>query len=73
MYLLECSSDTHKRLKALENKEVSYDCEVDPPFVGYVSCSSFADYIAKVRIMWFDVVFLHLFKVCKTMDGCGHW
>ncbi|KAJ4729295.1 nuclear pore complex protein [Melia azedarach] len=27
--------DTHKRLKALENKEVSYDCEVDPPFVGY--------------------------------------
>ncbi|GAY46849.1 hypothetical protein CUMW_100160 [Citrus unshiu] len=26
--------DTHK-LKALENKAISYDCEADPPFVGY--------------------------------------
>ncbi|KAL5860539.1 hypothetical protein ACOSQ4_001835 [Xanthoceras sorbifolium] len=28
-------SDTHKKFAALENKGVSYDCKVDPPFVGY--------------------------------------
>lgn len=33
---MERHSDTHK-LKALENKAISYDCEADPPFVGYVS------------------------------------
>ncbi|KAI9197959.1 hypothetical protein LWI28_007429 [Acer negundo] len=28
-------SDTHKKFAALENKGVSYDCKVEPSFIGY--------------------------------------
>lgn len=40
---------------------------------GMFLFSFFVEYIAKVKIMQFDVVFLLLLKVCKTVDGSGHW
>ena len=37
--LFKCDSDTHKKFAALENKGVSYDCKVEPSFIGYASSS----------------------------------
>lgn len=42
IFVFDSNSDTHKKFEAIgDNKGASYDCKVDPPFVGYVSDSFF--------------------------------
>lgn len=71
--MLYWNSDTYNKLETLGNsKGVSYDCKVDPPFVGYVSDSSCYVHLIN-RYLQLLICSLYLLKVCKAMDGSWIW